>query len=839
MMHKLQYFLLQLKLRNGEHEQALLRIAFASLIFFYLLVEYQSGKIDHYAVLLFSEIWLAAGLCISISILMNGTASTSRRFFAMLADIGATTYGMMLTQESGALFFGIYLWVIVGNGLRYGIPALISAYVLSVMGFISVIYFNDYWSSNLRLSIGLLIPLVLIPLYLIKLRNQLNQALDSANNANKAKSQFLAHMSHEMRTPLNGLVGISDLLTTTPLNAEQRDLVGTLQNSSKVLRQLIDNVLDISKIESGKLLLEKRAFDLHELVNNAIEMFLPQANEKGLNLSARFTPDTEFTLHGDALHLLQVLINLIGNALKFTAQGKVEVRVSTVQQGPHNILIRFEIIDTGIGIPVESQQAIFERFTQANASIARQYGGTGLGTTISRDLVKLMGGQIGLHSELGIGSLFWFELPFEKQAAQEALVTPTSLNQLRVMSVGITPVEQRAFANHLGGWGVHFEHAESIAQFFSRLTQLQPCKQKGTVILCSPHQLSMRAEVFAQQALVNDVHHTVSLILVNPDFQSHSTEDYLGMGYCCVLRTPINKPLLFNALHSIITPHTESGVISLKDHYERHAQTQRGVRILVADDNGTNRKIISRILDHSGHQVELVCDGDQALDKLEHQRFDLLILDMNMPQMGGLEVLKLYRTMDTRTPATPVIILTADATTEALQACEEADVDAYLTKPVDTITLLDTIARLTDTQKPTDASELTIVNLPDDTSHHSTFLDEHTLQQLALLGEGQSNFMQVVIRGYISETEKILDAMRTALRNREYATLKELAHIIKGSSGNVGAEAMYQLCTTLMQQSSTEMESNASELLKQTQACFKSTRVLLIQHLGETSRASL
>lgn len=839
MMLKLKHFWLQLKQRNGEHEQALLRISFASLIFVYLLAEYHSGKVDHYAVLQFSKIWLAAGLLIFIHICIKGTTSSARKFFAMLADIGATTYGMMLTQESGALFFGIYLWVIVGNGLRYGTRALISAYILSITGFISVIYFNDYWSSNLRLSIGLLIPLVLIPLYLIKLRNQLNQALDSANQANQAKSQFLAHMSHEMRTPLNGLVGISDLLTTTPLNGEQRDLVGTLQNSSKILRQLIDNVLDISKIESGKLLSEKRAFDLHELVNNAIEMFLPQANEKGLNLSARFTPDTEFALHGDALHLLQVLINLVGNALKFTAQGKVEVRVSTMQQDSHTTRIRFEIIDTGIGIPAESQHAIFERFTQANAAIARQYGGTGLGTTISRDLVKLMGGQIGLHSELGIGSLFWIELPFEKQAPQEALAMPTSLNQLRVMSVGITPVERNLFASHLSGWGVHFEHEESVAQFFTRLTQLQQRKQKGTVILCSPHQLSMSAQVFAQQALANDVHHAVSLILVNPNLQSHSTEDYLGMGYCCVLRAPVNKPLLFNALHSIITPHTESGVISLKDHYERHAQNQRGVRILVADDNGTNRKIISRILNHGGHQVEIVCDGDEALDKLEHERFDLLILDMNMPQMGGLEVLKLYRTMNTRMPATPVIILTADATTDALHACEEADVDAYLTKPVDTLTLLDTIARLTDTAQPTDASELALVDAPDDASYQSPFLDEHTLQQLALLGEGQSNFMQVVIRGYISETEKILEAMRTALRNQEYATLKELAHIIKGSSGNVGAEAMYQLCSTLMQQSAAEMESNASELLKQTQACFKSTRVLLIQHLGETSRASL
>ncbi len=839
MKRKILKFILQIRHKNGEHEQSVLRIFFAGMIFFYLLIEVYSGNQTHKDVFIFSAEWFAFSIFLIFLILFGEVASRNRQLLTMCADIGAVTYGMLLTQETGVLFSWIYLWVIVGNGLRYGISSLVFSYVLSLIGFTTVIYFNTYWSSHPRLSAGLMIPLVLIPLYIMKLRNQLNQAIENAKNANKAKSQFLAHMSHEMRTPLNGLIGVSDLLTATPLNNEQRDLVSTLKNSSKILRQLIENVLDFSKIESGKLVSEKVDFDLHELVNNSIEMFLPQANSKGLHLNARFTPDTAFALRGDALHLLQVIINMVGNAIKFTDKGSVELRVSTVQQDYSGTRIKFEVIDTGIGITATAQKTIFERFTQADSSIARKYGGTGLGTTISRDLVKLMGGQMGLHSEPGIGSVFWFDLPFDKQSADNPARTPTALEQLRVISIGVAQAERSTLANHLAGWRVRFEHEDSLPHFFSRLIQLQADQQKGIVVMCSPQNLGMSAKEFARHALEGNAHNTVSLILLNPDLQSSTSEEFLEMGYSCLLRFPLDKTLLFNALHGVMAPRPVSGVISFKDHYERSSMEKRGIRILVADDNGTNRKIISRILEHGGHKVELVEDGEQALDKLEQKRFDLMILDMNMPQMGGLDVVKIHRASARNLTPTPVIILTANATVEAMNECEEAEVEAYLTKPVDAITLLDTVARLTETTNKVDATELAQPYEVEEDADRSAFLNENTLHQLALLGQGQDHFLQVVIHGFISETDKLLEAMRTALANQEYATFKELAHIIKGSSGNVGAEALHKICGDIMQSNHTELQSKAGELLSQAKMCFKSTRVLLIQHLGDSSRVSL
>jgi two-component system sensor histidine kinase RpfC len=757
----------------------------------------------------------------------------------MICDLGATSYVMFISHETGPIFFGIYLWVIVGNGIRFGARSLITSYVSSLIGFTLVILFNDYWSSNPRLSIGLMLTLILIPLYILKLRNQLNFALEESRRASKAKSDFLSNMSHEMRTPLNGVIGASDLLISTRLDDEQKDLVGTLKKSGHLLLKLIDNILDLSKIESGKLITEKVNFDLHKLVNSTLEMFLPQIEKKEISLSVRFTPETYFMLQGDPLHLQQVLINLIGNAIKFTSKGKVELRISTAEQNELQTRLRFEVIDTGIGISPHDQARIFESFTQADQSITRTYGGTGLGTTISKQLVELMGGKMGVQSELGIGSIFWFEAPFPKQPPAVLSVSKPALEQLYLLTIGLPVNEQVTVASYADTWGIRCEHAASLTHFFTYLISKNVARPDHLAILCVPQNVGLTASDFAANIRELQGQQKLSPILINPDLHNLSEKDYLDAGYSCLLRTPLDKTLLFNALHGIMTPRPSEGVISFKEHYERSTAGKRGIRILVAEDNGTNRQIIDKILAHGNHKVDLVENGEEALDKLEECTYDLLILDMNMPHMGGLEVVKVHRALSRHPQDTPVVILTANATPEARQECERARIDAYLTKPVDALTLLDTVARLTLTSAKTDTPELAYPSHQFKEQSVSGIINEDTLHHLALLGGNQEDFLKTVIYGFLSETDKLLEAMRIALNKREYSTFRELAHILKGSSGNVGAEVLFNVCSQILALNNTDLEFSATDFMGQMLGCYPSTRASLLRYLNVAHQASV
>ena len=540
-------------------------------------------------------------------------------------------------------------------------------------------------------------------------------------------------------------------------------------------------------------------------------------------------------LQGDPLHLQQVLINLMGNAIKFTNKGSVELRISTLQQDSLQTLLRFEVIDTGIGISQQVLGKIFESFTQADQNITRTYGGTGLGTTISKQLVELMGGKMGVQSEPGIGSIFWFEAPFAKKLPTVLSEAKPTLQQLYVLTIGLPHSDQLAVTSFTNSWGIRCEHAASLTHFFTYLIDKNIARPDNLAILCLPQNIGMTAKDFAANIHELRGQKKLSPILLNPDLHNHSEEEYLDAGYSCLLRTPLDKTLLFNALHGIMAPRPSEGVISFKEHYERSTANKRGVRILVAEDNGTSQQIIEKILTHGNHKVDLVENGEQALDRLEENTYDLLILDMNMPQMGGLEVVKVHRALSRQPMDTPVIILTANATLEAKQECERAHIDAYLTKPVDALTLLDTVARLTLTPPKSDALELTH---PVD-KNANRFINEETLHHLALLGGDQEDFLRTVIYGFLSETDKLLEAMRIALSKQEYATFKELAHILKGSSGNVGAEVLFKVCCQILVLSDTELKNSAKDLLVEALDSHPATRASLLRYLNGANQAML
>ena len=816
---------------DTEHEQAIVRIALYAVLFFYLLpgalrdTGLAPGTDRLYLAGLIG--FLVFALAVYAGILFQPGISPVRRVVSACVDIGAVTFFMAQSGVHGVPMFLFYIWITLANGFRFGQSYLLFALALSVCGFGVVLTVDEFWSKHRTEGFGMGIAFIALSFYVRSLVTRMFDAVARAEAANQAKRRFISVVSHEMRTPLNAIIGMSDLMRDTTLSREQADMLQTLRGSSQVMLGLVEDVLDFSKIEAGKLVLERTDFDLHALVNSTSRILQAQAQAKSVEFVVSIMPEVPPGLRGDAHHLRQVLINLAGNAVKFTERGSVTLHVSLQEETESVVRLKFSVRDTGVGIPPEAQQRIFESFTQADQTTTRRFGGTGLGTTIAKQLVELMGGRIGLESAVGLGSTFWFEIGLDKQA-ERAGAGAGELAGARVLLVGFPDVREQPIALSLEAWGAVPVRAATLEEAGDRIvTDIALAKPYHSVLLYSEHgdpQLARRFRRVAPEP-------APPVVLAAPREAEVQRFAALSGGFGAVLELPIDKRQLFHVLHAIASvDEVREGVVRLQD-YARRDPGARRLSVLVADDNPTNREVLGKILERAGHGVTLVADGDLALDAMEAGHFDIVLLDRNMPGLSGLETLQAIRLMTRGRERLPVVMLSADVTLEAKKECLEAGADSFIPKPVEALRLLDELRNLTSGKgKEAERTAQPMGAAPAPASAEPA--NAETLSHLEELGS-TPDFLERLVGVFIADSQSLLAKMEASVAARNFGEFRAHLHAMKGSAASIGTERLTRLCATLGKYSDAELRLQSAGLMRSLNEEFELGRGALERYVQE------